>query len=110
MGRPNVIVNEGRCVHRNKKIYMPGKSFEASEKEKERLILKGAVSALKNAAPGDDTDDDIIDAIKKVIENGDVTNDKKPKKEAIESILGRKVSAAERDAALEKINAGEGGE
>ena len=50
MGKPNVIVNEGRCVHRNKKVYMPGKSIEVSQEEKERLIIKGAVSAVNDTA------------------------------------------------------------
>jgi hypothetical protein len=51
------------------------------------------------------TPEEILEAAKKVIEAGDVTQDSKPKTEAIMEILGKKVSASERDEAWEKIEA-----
>ena len=47
--------------------------------------------------------DDLLKAAKKAAKAGDVTTDGKPTVEAIEKILGKNISAADRDKAWEKL-------
>lgn len=51
------------------------------------------------------TPEEILEASKKVIKAGAITQDGKPKVEAIESILGKSVTAQARDEAWENIKA-----
>jgi len=98
-----VIVNEDHCVHSGKERYMPGDSFDCSDKEARRLIEKGIVRADNSdqeAAP-----EDILEAAKTAIEAGKTTKDGRPTVEAIEEILGRDISAKERDEAWERLEA-----
>lgn len=53
---------------------------------------------------GDGLQDDVIEAAKAAVEAADVTADGKPTVQGIEAILGRDITAAERDQAWEKIN------
>ncbi|MBN2060706.1 MAG: hypothetical protein JW882_09860 [Deltaproteobacteria bacterium] len=50
-------------------------------------------------------DEEIIEAAKKAAEAGEVTGSGKPKVEAIEAILGRSITASDRDSAWDKIQA-----
>lgn len=55
------------------------------------------------------TAEEILEAAKKAIEAGDVTQDDKPTVEAIEKILGKNISAQERDEAWEEIRTADDG-
>jgi hypothetical protein len=100
-----VIVNEDHCVHSGKERYMPGDSFDCSDKEAKRLIGKGIVrlqtvdDSDQEAAP-----EDILKAAKAAIEAGKTTKDGRPTVEAIEEILGRDITAEERDEAWDKLH------
>ena len=111
---PTVIVNEGHCVHAGKdERYLPGDTFDISDKEAKRLIDKGVVrtkkaETAKRRNGGAKTEKEeraegILEAAKAAIEAGDVTKDDKPEVKAIEEILGHDITAEERDLAWEKI-------
>jgi len=57
---------------------------------------------------GDGLQDDVIEAAKAAIEAGDVTKDGRPEVKGIEAILGRGITAAERDIAWEKLQTTDG--
>lgn len=50
-------------------------------------------------------EDEILEAAKQAAEAGEITSSGKPKVEAIEEILGRDITAADRDAAWDRIQA-----
>ena len=54
--------------------------------------------------------DDLIDAARAAIDAGDITKDGKPEVRAIEEILGRDITAAERDEAWNKIEGSKNGQ
>lgn len=56
-----------------------------------------------DGGPDEATADEILEAVEKVIKAGDVTSGGKPKVEAIEAILNKKVSAQDRDVAYQKL-------
>ena len=52
-----------------------------------------------------DTADDLTDAARAAADAGDITKNGKPEVKAIEAILGRDITAVERDEAWDKIEA-----
>jgi len=87
--------------------YLPGSVItDMPEKEAKRLIDKGKVErAEEEETPEPVISEEVIEAARKAIEAGQTTGSGKPKVEAMAEILGRDVSAAERDEAFEKLNA-----
>lgn len=98
--------NFRRCgaAHPKDPVEYPGDRFTANELEilKAEPMLKVEIIPVSSAGSGQA---EILEAAKKVIEAGDVTNSGKPKVEAIEAILGRNISAADRDEVFEKLTA-----
>ena len=74
-------------------------NFEAVKEEKTQKI--------KDPASKTDGQTDIIEAARAAIAAGDVTGEGKPHVKAIEVILGRDITAKERDTAWDQIKAAE---
>jgi len=75
--------------------------------KKEIEILKAEpMLKLEHVEDSDSLPKDLLSAAITSIDNGNVTKEGKPEVKAIEEILGRDITAGERDRAYEEINNG----
>jgi len=70
-----------------------------------KALADAEAKALAEAEAKTKAKAEILKAARKAIKAGDVTQDDKPTVEAIETILGRDISAADRDEAWDQIQA-----
>ena len=77
--------------------------------EEDLEILKAEpmliVETAEEMTPPEPTEEELIEAAREAIVSGKITNDGKPTVGAMMAILGRPVTAQDRDAAWEKIQA-----
>ena len=92
-----------RVRHPAKPIEYPDGTFTAKQikiLQAEPMLVVEIIKEKKAPSP-----EEILKATKKAIEAGNVTKDGKPQVDAISKILGKDITAADRDEALEKIMA-----
>lgn len=107
---PDYIVDN--CpLRRNGKDYGIGKTVTMPEKDAEPLLALGVIKPAASSAgsDGEVTREEIIQAIGRLDPgNKDLwTSGGKPQVSAIEAVLGKQISAGDRDAAWDVFNGGE---
>lgn len=99
------------------RLYEPGDLFEMPDDDELARLVEGGAVKLTNATDGSNPDNDppemtVADAIIKLaslVADGDITEEAaytqsdKPDCNALADIIGREVSAAERDEAVEQL-------
>lgn len=94
---PGHEVNDG-------KTHQPGETIGLSESEADRLVELGIVELAK--AKGEaQTPDPEVDAALKAVADGNVTRSGMPTAEAMAELLGKPVTAAERDVIWQRAGA-----
>ena len=96
----NTHIKHGDKGSKEAVIYAPGETISLSEKEARAL---GANVVLSSPSDSKTPESDLLQAAVTAIEGGRVTQDGRPEVKAMEEILGRNITADERDMAWGRI-------